>query len=69
MQGDRLGANGVKMVKGIERVVIKLLGTLNSNVDSCCYCKCLRGKRVRRKAFVGRSSHEGAGARTFLHGR
>ena len=51
----------------IEGVVTKLLGTLNSNVDSGYYCQFLRGERVRRKAFGERSFHEGAGARTFLH--
>jgi hypothetical protein len=40
------------MVMEMERVVVKLLETLNSNVDSCCCCQCLRGKRVRRKALV-----------------
>jgi hypothetical protein len=33
-------------------VVTKLLGTLNSNSAGGCYCQCLRGKRVRRKALV-----------------
>jgi hypothetical protein len=54
------------MAMGIERVCYKALETLNSNVDSCCYCQCLRGKRVRRKAFGERSFHEGSGAGMFL---
>jgi hypothetical protein len=56
------------MAMGTERVVMKLLGTLNSNVDGCCHCQCLRGERVRRKAVDERSFHEGAGAGILFRG-